>query len=285
MLFVSKINLCYYIWTFWWCLMIIKVKNVENIIADKKPVNMGATCFIYDFSKNYYFKLFFSKRNGRNYQDLRRHYNFYKLKVLEILSRLNNVPYFIKPVHILKSDTSLLGYTTLKVNGQSLIKLPDDTYLMPLFNSINEIRNTIWEIAKNRIIPCDVACRNLIYDENHLYLLDLDESVFNTQISYETIYIETMNYILESIKYILVSELGTLKYFSKSITDLETLARDYDGSYLEDDKLKSLDAKYLNGDLNDYSLYFKTLLEIINNHKNCEVQTLGDIRKAIRRKR
>ena len=94
-----------------------------------------------------------------------------------------------------------------------------------------------------------------------------------------------MNYILESIKYILVSELGTLKYFSKSITDLETLARDYDGSYLEDDKLKSLDAKYLNGDLNDYSLYFKTLLEIINNYKNCEVQTLGDIRKAIRRKR
>ena len=265
--------------------MIIKVKNVENLIVDKKPIDNGGTSFIYEISKKYYFKLFFSKKEGNNYQDLRRHFNFYKLKMLKVLSSLENVPNYIQPIHIFKSNTSLFGYTSLKINGKSLIKLADDTTIIPLFNSINGLRSTIWQICKNRIIPCDVASRNLLFDGENLYLIDLDDSVFNFEISYETVYIETMMYVLESIKNILISELHTLKYISTELPDLESIDKYYDGSYLDDSKLLSLEKQYAKGDLDDYSLYFDTLLEIINNYRICEVSTLEEMRQAIRRKR
>ncbi len=261
--------------------MIIKANNIDKLILEYTVTPFhGTTSQIYEFGKNYYFKLL-NKGNlfNRGYQNLRISSNMYLFNMILELSKLENVPLYNKPVYIFKSNYLFYGYVSLKINGKPLNELDDNINIIELFNNVNLLRQTVMNICKSGIIPNDIYGRNILYD-GKLVLIDLDYSYHDKNVSPNEAYIDTMYNIFLSVKNMLLKKIWANADYPLP-EDIEIIKGMYRKLYLEDYRLVKLEKDYENGNLDDFSIYFDKLIEIVSNASDTEIKTLGQLKRNL----
>lgn len=261
--------------------MIIKVNDLDKLnLEDSITPLYGNTSQIYSFGKNYYFKLL--KKGGffnRGYQNLHVTTNMYLFNMVLELSKLENVPLFNKPIYIFKSNNLFYGYVSLKINGNSLNKLDDNIEILNLFNSVNLLRYTVMNICKSGIIPNDIYGGNILYDDK-LILIDLDYSYHDKNVSLDEAYTKTMYDIFLTVKNMLLK--GIWEYANYPVLeDIEIIKGISRKLYIEDYRLIKLEKDYENGNLDDYSIYFNSLIDIVNNATDKKITTLGELKRNL----
>lgn len=148
---------------------VTNVKNLYSYIASGRFVGFGKTAVCYRISNGRLLKLylntFYTEQLFKN-RDMMEH--------LELLNSVSNDS-FIGPEEILVKDGKIVGYIYPFIKARTLQNIPLSTKLSQLQNNFNKLIEDTIEISEKRFELIDVHNKNILFDGNKYYVIDLDE--------------------------------------------------------------------------------------------------------------
>lgn len=228
---------------------------MEKYISGIDELNLGervsgGNCSnIFYYAPGIYFKEF-----NEDYRDLNEDINIEFLKTIKYLSDIANIPSIVRAINIYRSKLELFGYTMFSVDAKNLEDISDDVLLKDVVSSFEGLEPEIRILSDSYVKTEDIGGDNILYN-GRLYLLDLDLSLVDKRYNPDELYSRTTYSVFKSL---LLRMIGKLSF----------------------DGLENFRAKLKAGENNEYSIYFRELINRCSNEVGYEVKTLGEVKKV-----
>lgn len=233
---------------------IIRVKNIDDLGLPSEELMVWSRNKIY-YKNGEYLKIL----NAYD-RSLKNKINYNRFKVLEELSRLEDIRYLELPQNMYITDDEFLGYSMHICCGKPFLYLSDNVLISSVISMLNCLLEDIKKISAKRILNPDIWSGNVLFDGYCLHLIDFDDCIYfdDVDMAYKIMGMNLFNLVIDRI---------VDSYDLKLLNDI-----DINYIKMRIDSLKSADY-----------VAFINLLKLKLAKKNQEkVETVGDIRRCLK---
>lgn len=233
---------------------IIRIKNIEDLRLPSKEL------MVWSRSKIYYKNGEYLKILNAYDRPLKNKVNYNRFKVLEELSRLEDIRYLELPQNMYITDDEFLGYSMHICEGNPFLCLPDNVLVDSVISMLNCLLEDLKKVSTRQILNPDIWSGNVLFDGYCLHLIDFDDCIYfdDVDMAYKIMGMNLFNLVIDRM----------VDSYNLS------LLNDIDINYIKMriDSLKSA----------DYVAFINLLKLKLTRRSQEKIETVGDIRRCLK---